>query len=201
MYLFLIPLLFGFGLNSASAFTAAFSRLWGDSRGQQASFVLRNVLGVPLWVLGFILAVLQTSPLFYRYNLVTDILGWLLLTAGIVLILAALTSLRTPAVSPSMKDTLVSGGLYAHVRHPLYCGVILEFLGLALVIPTRTLVLACALGILWMLVQAWLEERDLLERMAGYRDYMDRVPRFIPHFWERKSVKPLSPDRPPGDGG
>ncbi len=200
MYLFLIPLLLGFTLNSASAFTTAFSRLWGDSRGQRASFVLR-ILGVLLWALGFILAVLQTSTLFYRYNLVTDILGWLLLTAGIVLNLAALTTLRTPAVSPSMKDTLVSGGLYAHVRHPLYCGVILEFLGLALVIPTRTLVLASALGIVWMFVQAWLEERDLLERMPGYRDYMERVPRFIPHFWERKTSKPFTPDRPPGDEG
>ena len=185
MYLFLIPLLLGFTLTSASTFTAAFSRAWGESRGQQASFILRNILGLPLFGLGYILAMWQPSTLFFRYNFVTDILGWLLLAVGVMIILAALSALSTRAVSPSVKDTLVSGGLYAYVRHPLYCGVILELLGLVLINPTRVMTLACALGVIWMFVQARLEEIDLRQRIPEYSDYMRRVPGFVPRFWKR----------------
>ena len=55
MYVFLIPLLLGFALNSASAFTAAYSRRWGEWRGQLASVLLRDVLGIPMWVVGLAL--------------------------------------------------------------------------------------------------------------------------------------------------
>ena len=183
MYIYLIPLLIGFVLTSASTFTTSYSNMWGERRGQQLCFILRNVLGLPLWGVGYGIAMWMPSTLLLRYNLLTDIPGWLLMAAGVVIILSALTSLRRRAFSPSVKDTLVDDGIYAHVRHPLYSGVILEFLGLALISPTQAVVLACALGIVWMVIQAILEEYDLLQRIPDYREYQQRVPRFIPHFW------------------
>ncbi len=180
MALFLIPLLLGFALNALSAFTATFSSRWGENRGRNITFILRNILGVPLWVAGFILAAWLPSTLMFRFNLLTDTLGWLLIAAGVVFILAALTSLGRRALSPTVKDTLVESGPYAVVRHPLYWGVIFEFSGMALTNPTRSFVLASALGIAWIVVQAWLEERDLLQRMPEYREYMQRVPMFVP---------------------
>jgi protein-S-isoprenylcysteine O-methyltransferase Ste14 len=189
MFLFLIPLLLGFALMSASSFTAALSRSLGERRGRLACVILRNFLGAPLLLLGIALAVWQSSGLVFRYYLITDILGWLLLCAGGMIILAALTSLRLRSVSPSMKDTLVSEGLYSYVRHPLYDGVILEFLGLALISPTRSVMLTCALVIVWMVLQTFLEETDLLQRVPGYREYRQRVPRLIP-FFRRKTPAP-----------
>ena len=80
---------------------------------------------------------------------------------------------------PSVRDTLVRHGLYARVRHPIYSGMMLVLVGLALLRPTATVVLACALGFLCMLiVQARLEELDLVQRLPAYREYMERVPRF-----------------------
>jgi protein-S-isoprenylcysteine O-methyltransferase Ste14 len=180
MFIFLIPLLIGFVLNIASAFTAAYSSMWGDRRGQQVCFILRNILGMPLWVAGLVIAMWRPSALLFRYSLLTDVLGWLCMACGVLIIMVALVSLSKRAFSPSIKDTLVADGLYAYVRHPLYWGVILEFLGLALISPTQTVVLASALGIVWMIVQAVLEEHDLLQRIPEYQDYMQRVPRFIP---------------------
>ncbi len=188
MYLFLIPLLLGFAFNCLSAFTTAFSHTWGEKRGQQVSFVLRNILGLPLWVLGYILAAWQTSTLFFRYTLATDIAGWLLLAVGVILILAALVAINRRAVLPTMKDTLVAKGAYAYVRHPLYCGVILEFLGLGLINPSRTMVLACAIGVAWIFLQAWFEELDLVQRIPEYREYKLRVPGFIPDI--RRKANP-----------
>lgn len=58
--------------------------------------------------------------------------------------------------------------------------MILEFSGLALLVPTGAAMLACALGMVWGLVQVRLEEIDILQRLPAYREYMQRVPRFLP---------------------
>ena len=83
---------------------------------------------------------------------------------------------------PSVKDTLVRHGLYAYVRHPIYAGGFGIVAGLALIRPTWAFVLACILGFIWLIVQARLEEIDLLQRMPDYKDYMKQVPRFFPRL-------------------
>jgi protein-S-isoprenylcysteine O-methyltransferase Ste14 len=188
MYGFLIPLLLGFLFNSASAFTSAYSRRRGERGGRLATLILRNVVGIPLWVVGLAMAVRTHSPALFRSGFATGILGWLLVGVGSVLILAALLALRWRAAAPSVRDSLVEQGPYAHVRHPIYSGMLLEFAGLALVVPTQAVALACALGVVWILIQARLEERDLLQRLPPYREYMERVPRFIPRLRRRQPV-------------
>ena len=178
----LIPLLLGFAFNSASAFTAAFSRRWGGRRGQWVTFVLRNLLGIPLWVIGLGLAVRSPSPMLFLAPTLLEALAWVLLAAGCIVQLLALASLRWRAAKPSIADALVEHGVYGHIRHPIYAGLLLEFVALILVKPRRTVALACALGILWALLQARLEEVDMLQRMPAYRGYMARVPGFMPHF-------------------
>ena len=84
---------------------------------------------------------------------------------------------------PSVKDTLVRYGLYAYVRHPIYAGGFAIVAGLALIKPTSAFVTACMLAFIWLIVQARLEEIDLLQRMPDYKDYMKQVPRFLPRLW------------------
>lgn len=179
---FLIPLLLGFAFDSASAFTAAFSRRWGAHRGQWVTFVLRNILGVPLWVIGLGLAVRSPSPLLFAPPALLEAVGWVLLAAGCGVQVLALALLRGRAAKPSIADALVEQGVYGHIRHPIYAGLLLELAALLLVKPRRTVALASALGMLWALVQARLEEVDLLQRMPAYREYMARVPRFMRRF-------------------
>lgn len=92
---------------------------------------------------------------------------------------------------PSVGDTLVRKGLYSYVRHPIYSGAFLMLAGSALFWPKFTFTVACLSGFIWLLIQARLEEIDLLERMPEYRQYMKDVPRFIPRIgkggeiWQR----------------
>jgi protein-S-isoprenylcysteine O-methyltransferase Ste14 len=58
----------------------------------------------------------------------------------------------------------------------------LVFIGLALLKPTSTVVLACGIGVAWLYVQALLEEIDLAQRLPEYRNYMEQVPRFLPRL-------------------
>ncbi len=88
---------------------------------------------------------------------------------------------------PSVRDTLVRHGLYAYVRHPIYAGALLIFAGLALLRPTSAVVLASAIGFIWALIQARLEEMDLVQRLPAYREYMQQVPRFVPRLWQGRS--------------
>jgi protein-S-isoprenylcysteine O-methyltransferase Ste14 len=179
---FLVPLLTGFALNAASAFTSAYSRRWGERAGQVITAVLRNVLGIPVWTVGLILAVRAPSPALFAQGPFTDVAGWLLITAGSALQVWALAALRHKAAAPTVRDALVVRGPYAHIRHPIYAGLLLDFVAIVLVKPTQSAAIACALGAAWAILQARLEELDLLERMPRYREYMKQVPRFVPRL-------------------
>jgi protein-S-isoprenylcysteine O-methyltransferase Ste14 len=182
MYFFLIPLFLGFALAGASAFTAAYSRWWGERGGEIASSILRNVLGIPLWMIGFMMAWLQPSRLILEPAKTTTILAWLLISLGSMPVAWGHLALGWRTHFPSTRDTLVRDGLYGRVRHPIYAGGMVVFIGLALLKPTPSFLLACTLGFVWLLIQVRLEEIDLLQRLPAYRQYMKEVPRFIPRL-------------------
>lgn len=175
----------GFTLVGASAFTAAFSRWWGEKGGQMVTMILRNLVGIPLWFTGFVLAWLAPSPFLFNPGLWTQLAGALLIVTGSIPFIWGHIELGWRTHMPSVKDTLVKHGLYAYARHPIYAGGFLLLAGIALLRPTYSFVIACILGEVWLTIQARLEEIDLLQRMPDYREYMKEAPRFIPHIRRR----------------
>ncbi len=182
MYYFLIPLFVGFAFNIASAFTTLFSDRWGQKQGSLLTFILRNILGIPVWATGFVMAVSVNSSGIFESGAVTNIFGWFLILSGAVIISVALVTLRFRAAKPSMKDKIALSGMYAYVRHPIHTGTMLEFAGIFLIFPTLQVAVACLFGIIWVLVQTKSEETDLLKRLPEYREYMNRLPRFFPRL-------------------
>jgi protein-S-isoprenylcysteine O-methyltransferase Ste14 len=182
MFWYLVPLLLGFIFNSASAFTAFFSRRLGERGGRLVSIVLRDVVGIPVWAIGYGMAASSDTTKLFNPSFISSTLAWLCILAGGAVIIIGLVSLLWRAAAPSMQDTLVIQGLYTYIRHPLYSGMILELTGLFLWIPTLSVLVACILGVLWVMVQARLEEMDLVERLPAYKEYMQRVPRFMPRL-------------------
>jgi len=185
LFLFLAPLLLGFNLVGASAFTATYSRWWGERAGEITTSVLRNFTGIPLWLFGFIVGWLQPAPFLLTPGSVIKTLGWLLIIAGAAPFLWGHLVLGKITHTPSVRDKLVHDGLYAYVRHPIYSGGMLIAAGLALLKPTSTVVLACAFGYVWLIIQARLEEIDLVQRLPEYRQYMQQAPRFIPRIGKK----------------
>ncbi len=87
------------------------------------------------------------------------------------------TAPETPGTAP---EPLVTDGLRARVRHPLYAGAHLLLWGLV----ADPLGLATAVwGSAYLVVGTWLEERRLL-RVYGdaYADYRRRVPGLLPRL-------------------
>ena len=182
MELFLIPLIFGFVFAGASAFTAVYSRRFGERGGTIVTAILRNLLGIPLLVIGYVWAWLIPSQWIFTSNTILTTLGWILIVVGAVPLLAGHLYVGMRSHFPSVKDTLVRHGLYAYVRHPIYAGVLLVLPGLVLLRPTLTVLIASAAAVIWVFIQARLEETDLIQRIPEYRAYMRDVPRFIPRW-------------------
>ena len=179
---FLIPLVIGFAFNWASAFTHFYTKKWGERRGQAMTFVTRNILGIPVWALGVGLATKTEARPLFEPVVAFKVLAWAFFALGSILMIWALALLRLRSFRPTEKDTLVDLGLFAHIRHPIYSGLLLDFIGLILIRPTIPVLVAGALGWIFVFVQARFEELDLVERIPPYRDYMRRVPRFLPRF-------------------
>ncbi len=184
--IFLIPLVLGFTCNLASAFTTFYSWQYGERRGTLLSAVLRNILGIPVWAAGFALAARTPARPLFVSTLLLRVIAWSIIAAGMGVILAALVTIRFRSALPSRRDGLAQEGIYAHIRHPIHTGTLLEFSGLFLLLPTWPVMTACLCGLCWLVLQSRFEEYDLLQRLPDYRDYIERVPRFAPRLRRSK---------------
>ena len=87
-------------------------------------------------------------------------------------------------VQKERAQTVISTGPYRYVRHPMYTGACLFFLGTALLLGSWYGVLCTPVFIGLFAVRAVLEERLLREELEGYAEYTARVKyRFFPHVW------------------
>jgi protein-S-isoprenylcysteine O-methyltransferase Ste14 len=86
----------------------------------------------------------------------------------------ALGKALTPFPRPRHSGELVTHGLYARARHPIYGGGILFFVGWALFSAPAALAGVVALAVLWDRKAAF-EERLLAATYAGYDEYRRRV--------------------------
>jgi protein-S-isoprenylcysteine O-methyltransferase Ste14 len=79
---------------------------------------------------------------------------------------------------------VISTGPYAFVRHPMYSGVMLFFLGVPLLVGSWWGVALAPLFVILFAIRAGIEERALLAGLPGYADYAARVRyRLLPGIW------------------
>jgi protein-S-isoprenylcysteine O-methyltransferase Ste14 len=166
-------------------------RRWKAALGSAAFFVLAPgmVVGVIPWRLtGWRVQLDWSTPI--------RVTGLVLVVAGVAALLQAfgrfvVEGRGTPSpTAPTAR--LVVGGLYRHVRNPMYVAVLAAIVGQALWFAQPVL-LGYAV-IVWAAVASfvhWYEEPHLAERYGGsYRAYRDAVPAWIPRF------SPWDPDGP-----
>jgi protein-S-isoprenylcysteine O-methyltransferase Ste14 len=118
---------------------------------------------------------------------VLDVLGIILMIAGLAVVLIALLSLGaalTPTPVPQESAALRTGGIYALVRHPVYSGILVAALGFTLAVGSIWQVVLWAMLVVFFYGKAFWEDRLLAERHeVAWFDYADHVGGFIPRFW------------------
>ena len=117
----------------------------------------------------------KTSPHFGPFH----ILSFIFIGAGFILISAAWKVLY----DAQRRHKLAMTGPYSVIRHPQYAGFILIMVGFLLQWPT-ILTLAMFPVLVWMYIHlARLEEREAIAEFGdAYKDYMKRVPGFLPRL-------------------
>lgn len=133
--------------------------------------------------------VLLPSPIVRPSSLV-QLIGRLFELIGIGVLLIAIYDLRrslTVMPTPTDRGVLQICGSYRYVRHPMYSGVIMLALGIALSSGGVYKYLVCGGLIVLFHYKAGYEEELLQAKYPGYAEYMKRTPRFFPVSWRNNS--------------
>jgi protein-S-isoprenylcysteine O-methyltransferase Ste14 len=97
-------------------------------------------------------------------------------------------------VNESERTELVTGGVFALCRNPIYTFMVIAWLGFALLVPTWLSLASIPVGILAFELQVRLVEEPHLLRAHGepYRAWASRVGRFLPGIGR---IAPAEPQR------
>lgn len=115
-----------------------------------------------------------------------EVIGFLLVTVGFGISVSARRTLGanwTHAASYQIKQnhSLVTQGVYAYIRHPIYTGLLLALTGAELVAQSY-LFIGLFVGMLWWGYRAGKREEKILTAHFGkqYLDYKKRTKMLIP---------------------
>jgi len=87
-------------------------------------------------------------------------------------------------VQAERHHRVVSSGPYAFVRHPMYSGIMLFFVGVPLLLGSWWGVAIAPVFAVLFAIRARIEERALVEGLPDYADYAARVRyRLVPGLW------------------
>jgi protein-S-isoprenylcysteine O-methyltransferase Ste14 len=144
---------------------------------------------IPLW--GGWLVLMALDAVRFRWSQVplwAQALGAILI--ALCMYMAYLVFRENSFAAPTVKmqtergHRVVTSGPYAYVRHPMYAGALLYFIGTPLLLGSWYGLAAAPLMVAILAVRAVKEERMLAEELAGYRGYAARVRyRLVPWVW------------------
>lgn len=115
------------------------------------------------------------------------VLGATFLLYGVAMIGLGMLNLgRNLQAEPHPKDdaTLVTNGAYRVVRHPIYSGIIIGWMGWGLFNHNElTALLAFSLLFIFFDIKTRREERMLIAKFPAYADYRVHVQKLIPFIY------------------
>ena len=150
-------------------------------------------VALPVWSACAVSFILARHWLFAR-RLERDVLTWA--AGGLLFVVAGWLEVKTrralgwrrlvglAEVNPTDRACgVVSGGIYARLRHPRYLLYILMLLSTALLSGAVAIFSLAILNVLMYQILARLEERALLDQYGHeYESYQRSVPRFVPRL-------------------
>lgn len=161
-----------------------------DPANADADIADRPAVGFPppfvylgFLLLGFLLDRLAGFARF-DFGIWGDALGVLLAVSGLFVVVAALRYFRREGEDPepwTPSRTMLASGVYRFTRNPMYLGLALTYLGIAIFFASPGALLLLLIAILTIRYFVIAREEAYLTRRFGqaYRDYCKRVRRWI----------------------
>jgi protein-S-isoprenylcysteine O-methyltransferase Ste14 len=159
----------------------------GGQSGRDAIIVFLLLVGFITWIVLMPLDArrFRWTP---RLPLAVEAVGGAMLGVSWFFLFRSFTD--NPFLSPLVRvqtereQRVVSTGVYGAVRHPMYLGAILMFLGAPLLVGAASALLVGVLVSFLLAVRIVDEEQLLATELAGYDDYRRRVGyRLLPFVW------------------
>jgi protein-S-isoprenylcysteine O-methyltransferase Ste14 len=123
-------------------------------------------------------------PPFYESTTAIIITGGVLSLAGLAMMIQSAREYELSSFLGLSKETympLQIKGLHKYIRHPLYSGTLLFFIGICIAVPFYKNWYLLLLMIVYLFIGMWLEEKKLINVFGDqYKDYMKKVKRLIP---------------------
>jgi protein-S-isoprenylcysteine O-methyltransferase Ste14 len=133
-------------------------------------FILLTIFYIPLFS-----NVFQT-PLIVKYaGVIVSILGFLI----IVLAILQLNKNLTPFPTPKENGVLINTGLYKYVRHPIYSGIFLAAIGIAIYTGSYWQLAISFILLILFYYKSKYEESLLIEKYNEYENYKKGTRRFF----------------------
>lgn len=135
--------------------------------------IFYSVVGIAMflaWFSYFFMSFSDPNPMhFFGLNY----LGFFPLMVGIYLFFASNT--RVHKRMHSGKGNLITGGVYKHLRHPMYLGEILMLLSVPIIGQSLLTLFLSPIFIIQILIWRYLEEKELMAEFPGYCEYKKRT--------------------------
>lgn len=156
----------------------------GDSLEKRTFFTIFSVL-IGTFLVAF---VLQELAPFESIVVIGQLIGVILLAAGVFLRFWGILHLKTQFtryVTVREGDEIVSTGPYRKLRHPLYTGLFLITLGMAVFFSSIIAAVVGGIAMIWALLQRMnYEEKLLIEKFGSdYEHWMKQRARLIPFIY------------------
>ena len=113
-------------------------------------------------------------------------LGFILVVATYLIVFFVMreNSYASKSIRVEEDQKVISSGPYAYVRHPMYSGFILMYLGFPLAFGSLISLPFAIFSIILLAVRSYYEEKALIKDLPGYEEYTKRVKyRLIPKIW------------------
>jgi protein-S-isoprenylcysteine O-methyltransferase Ste14 len=114
------------------------------------------------------------------------IVGNLLISAGFLFVVFVLreNTFASATIQVSEDQKVVSTGLYALVRHPMYAGVLPLASGIPLALASLWGLVIVPLIFIGLILRLLDEEQHLRRELPGYEDYCGKIRyRLFPGLW------------------
>ena len=151
----------------------------------------RVVMGIYIGILLILLTVIALDGGRYHWSsvpLAIQLLGWLLLVfAGVMVWHVMMTNAYLSSWARLQEDreqVVVQEGAYRYIRHPMYLGIIVGFVGIPLAMGSWWAMIPSIMIAGIFVYRTYREDRMLVDGLAGYVEYSERVPyRLLPGIW------------------
>ena len=127
-------------------------------------------------------ASIRWSPVPTAVSLAGDVLVVLGLGIGSLVVLQ--NSYAAANITVEVDQKVVSTGLYAFVRHPMYMGSLIMLVGFPLALGSYWGLVFIIPSAIVLVLRVFDEEKVLTQELAGYPDYTQQVHyRLVPGMW------------------